>query len=131
MAYNVLVVDDSSTSRKIVIKSLRMSGLDIQKIHEARDGVQAMEILKENWIDIVLADLNMPRMGGVELVGKMAEDDLLLDIPVVIITSDRNRERLSRLLRQGVRACLNKPFHPEALRETLEEALAAQERRNP
>ena len=130
MAYNVLVVDDSRTSRKILIKAARMAGLEIGNLFEARNGVEALEILEKNWIDLVFSDLNMPEMGGVELVERMAREDLLGDIPVIIVTSDRNKKRLSGLLERGARAFLNKPFHPESLKKVLEEALGSWERKD-
>jgi len=129
MAYNILVVDDSRTSRKVILKATRMSGLEMGEVFEASNGKEALEVLRDHWIDLVFTDLNMPGMGGEELVEKMAEDRLLEDIPVVIITSDRNERRLSLLVERGARACLNKPFHPESLREVLEQTLGAQPRR--
>ena len=130
MAYNVLVVDDSKTSRKVIIKAARMAGLEVGNLFEAGNGAEALEILKENWIDLVFTDLNMPEMGGVELVERMAREDLLKDIPVIIVTSDRNQERLFGLLERGARAFLNKPFHPESLKEILDRALGSREKKD-
>ncbi len=124
MKHVILVVDDSSTSRKILKKALKMTGLEIAEILEAEDGLQALEILDRREVHCVFADLNMPRMSGVQLVERMAEIDLLKEISVILVTSDRNRARLSGLLELGVRSRLNKPFHPEELREVVERVLA-------
>ena len=127
MAYNILVVDDSTTSRKVILKALRMTGIEIGEVHEAGNGEEALETLRDQWIDLVLSDLNMPSMTGGELVERMAEDDLLEKTPVILITSDRNQKRLSRLVEKGARAWLNKPFHPEALRDVILKALESLE----
>ncbi len=123
MAYNFLIVDDSSITRRVVRRAVTLSGLDIGDIHEAQDGVEAIGILDREWIDVVLADLNMPRMGGVALIGKMAENRLLDSTPVIVITSDRNAQRLAELKQRGVRTLINKPFRPETLRDVLRHVL--------
>lgn len=127
MGYDILVVDDSAVTRKVVIRALSMTGLEVGVVHEAEDGLEALAVLDNEWIDIVFADLNMPRMDGVELIGKMAEDDRLESTPVIVITSDRNELRLAELKAQGVRAHLNKPFRPETLREVMTQVLGAPE----
>ena len=123
MSYSILVVDDSAVTRKVISKGISMTGLDLGEIHEAEDGIQALQVLDEQWVDIVFADLNMPRMDGVELIKKMAEDNLLESTPVIVITSDRNQPRLAELRERGVRALLNKPFRPEELREVMTRVL--------
>ncbi len=131
MGYVLLLVDDSSTSRKILAKALRMAGLEIVEIYEAEDGIQAWEILRKEDIHCVFADLNMPRMGGEELVEKMAEEGLLSRIPTIVVTSDGERSRLERLMEMGVRAWLNKPFHPEELLEILGKVLGEPSGKGP
>jgi two-component system chemotaxis response regulator CheY len=124
MGYNLLVVDDSAITRKVIKRAISMTGLDLGDVYAAQDGAEALEVLSANWIDIVFSDLNMPRMSGTELIEKMAEDHLLDSIPVIVITSDRNQPRLSELKTGGVRAHLNKPFRPEELREVMTRVLA-------
>jgi len=123
MSYNLLIVDDSPITRKVVKRAISMTGLEVGTVHEAQDGVEALEVLGSQWVDIVFADLNMPRMSGVELIAKMAEGHLLEDIPVIVITSDRNQLRLAELQDRGVSAHLNKPFRPEDLREVMSRVL--------
>jgi two-component system, chemotaxis family, chemotaxis protein CheY len=119
MGYNLLIIDDSAVTRKVVRRAIAMTGLELNEVFEAQDGIEALAVLRENWVDLVFADLNMPRMSGTELVAKMAEDNLLDSIPVIVITSDRNQPRLAELKNRGVRAHLNKPFRPEELRDVL------------
>lgn len=126
MGYNILVADDSAITRKIVIKVIGMTGVEVDAVYEAGDGLEALEVLDTHRIDLVFADLNMPRMSGIELIEKLAEDHRLEDTPVIVITSDRNEVRLEELKKRGIRAYLNKPFRPEALREVMIRVLAEQ-----
>lgn len=123
MSLNVLVVDDSPVMRKMVRRSLGMCGLPIGDIHEAGNGLEALSVLGRQWVDVVIADINMPEMGGVEMVERMAKDGLLSRLPVVMVSSDRSEERVLRLKELGVRAYLGKPFKPEMFRAVVEELL--------
>lgn len=113
MGYNVLIVDDSPIIRKMVAKTLKISDLDINEYHFAENGRQALTLLDDNWVDIVFADINMPEMNGMEMVEKMVEKELLSTIPVVIISTERSRERIEALKAMGISAYLHKPFVPE------------------
>jgi two-component system chemotaxis response regulator CheY len=119
MGYNLLIIDDSAVTRKVIRRAITMTGLELNEVFEAQDGIEALAVLRENWVDVVFADLNMPRMSGTELIAKMAEDNLLDSIPVIVVTSDRNQPRLTELKNRGVRAHLNKPFRPEELRDVM------------
>ena len=119
MSYNVLIVDDSEIIRAVVKKSIAMSGLSIGELHEASNGSEALQKLSSSWIDIVFTDINMPQMTGIELVEKMAQDEMLAKIPVVIISTERSETRINDLLQLGVRAYLKKPFRPEEFRRTV------------
>lgn len=123
MAYNILVVDDSKTIRGIIIKTLKMTKLEIGEVFEAGNGKEALEYLKNKWVDIVLSDLNMPVMSGVELVNAMAKDGLLKDIPVVVISTDGSVTRIKELKAKGIKDYLRKPFTPEMLDEAIDKVL--------
>jgi two-component system chemotaxis response regulator CheY len=123
MAYNFLIVDDSMIIRKMIAKTLHISGLDIGEIYFAENGRQALKQLKENWVDIVFADINMPEMNGIEMIKEMHSEDLLRSIPVVIISTDRSRERIENLKAMGVKAYLYKPFIPEEFSSVVKELL--------
>lgn len=125
MSYNILVVDDSTIVRKMVIKTINMSGLDVGTIHEADNGRKALEVLADEWVDIVFADIHMPEMNGLEMVDKMSEDNMLVSIPVVIVSSDHSQTRIDELKERGIRAYLKKPFRPEGLRDIIEDVLVA------
>jgi two-component system, chemotaxis family, chemotaxis protein CheY len=123
MGYNILIVDDSMIIRKMIAKTLNISGLDIGEIFFAENGKQALKQLKENWVDIVFADINMPEMNGIEMIEEMHKEDLIGSIPVVIISTERSRERIESLKAMGIRAYLRKPFVPEEFSHVVRELL--------
>jgi len=123
MGYNVLIADDSMIIRKMIAKTLNISGLDIGEIYFAENGRQALKQLKENWVDIVFADINMPEMNGIKMIEEMCKEDLIKSTPVVIISTERNRERIETLKAMGVKAYLSKPFIPEEFSRTVKELL--------
>jgi two-component system, chemotaxis family, chemotaxis protein CheY len=119
MSYRILVVDDSSVSRKMVCKAVSMSGLDIGEILEASNGREALDLLAKTWVDIVLADINMPVMSGAEMVAEMAKRDFMSTTPVVIISSEKGKARRASLQAMGVSAYLPKPFRPEQIKQVV------------
>ncbi len=123
MALNILVVDDSETVRSILLKTLKLSGIELNDPLQASNGREALAVLRENWVDLVLTDINMPDMGGVELVERMMDDDVLKAIPVVVVSTEGSATRIEDLKAKGVRAYVRKPFTPEQIREVLDEVL--------
>ncbi|HPN64678.1 MAG TPA: response regulator [Candidatus Goldiibacteriota bacterium] len=123
MAYNFLIVDDSITTRTIIKKILQLSSIEIGELHEAADGEEALEVLQNKWIDLVFADINMPRMNGVEMVQRMREDGMLKSIPVVIVSSEGSETRIEEMMAKGIKAYLRKPFTPENIKELAESIL--------
>ncbi|HET9957629.1 MAG TPA: response regulator [Polyangiaceae bacterium] len=119
----VLVVDDSPVMRRMLTKSLEMAELPIQTIYEAGDGQTALDVLANNWIDLVLCDINMPQMNGVELMEHISRSAAMGLVPVIMVTTETSEPRLDYLKKLGVRACLAKPFRPEALGETVRQIL--------
>lgn len=119
MGYDILIVDDSATTRAMIKRVIAVSGVATKTVLEAADGIEALEILDACIVDLVLADLHMPRMGGIELTGHIKNDPRLRDIPVVIVSADPNANRIEELKRQGVRGYVPKPFTPEAVRTAL------------
>lgn len=123
MSYTILVVDDSPIIRKMIRKSIEMSGLAVGTVFEAGNGVEALKVLGQQWVDIVFADLNMPEMNGSELVERMSKDAMLVSTPVVIVSSERSEEKIAELKSRGIRAYLKKPFRPESFRSVVQEIL--------
>ena len=127
MAFNILVVDDSEIIRTVIRKAIAISGLEVNEFHEAANGREALEMLQDQWIDIVLTDINMPIMDGVEMIRRMAADRLLQKLPVVIVSTERSQSRIAELLALGVRAYLKKPFRPEDFHAVITDLLTAPE----
>lgn len=125
MAYNVLIVDDSASMRSIIAKALRLSGAVVGEVHMAGDGVEALTVLEEHWVDLVLADLNMPNMGGIELVERLQHKGVTARVPVVVVSTEARQEVIQALLTMGAAAFLRKPFAPEELGRLIESVLDA------
>jgi two-component system chemotaxis response regulator CheY len=123
MAYNILVVDDSETMRAVIAKTLSLAGLPVGNLFQASDGRQGIEVLRREWIDLVLADINMPVLNGVGMVGEMKGDPALEAIPVIIVSTEGSATRLQELKERGVKAFLRKPFPPEELKKAVETVL--------
>jgi len=118
MPYDVLVVDDSDVTRSMIAKTLQLANIPVAACFEAANGREALEILDEHWIDLVLADLNMPIMGGDELLRIMRSSRQLIDIPVIVVTSERcSPEKLKSLWKAS--AYVRKPFTPEEIRDAF------------
>lgn len=118
MPLNVLVVDDSSVMRAMIIKTMRMSGLDLGEIHQAANGQEGLDTARNNWLDLVVADINMPVMNGEEMIDQMKADPELADLPTIVISTEGSATRIERLERKGVKF-IHKPFTPEIIRDTI------------
>jgi two-component system, chemotaxis family, chemotaxis protein CheY len=123
MAFRVLVIDDSPAMRGMIRRVIQVSGLDAGEIFEASDGQEALDLLEREWVDVILTDINMPRMDGEEFVRRMAASGLTESIPIVVISTDATQVRREHLQALGVRGYLVKPFQPEALKEQIERAV--------
>ncbi len=127
MGINILVVDDSKIIRGVITKTLNLSGVDIGNIYEANNGKEALEVLKNNWVDLILTDINMPEMNGVELIEEINKDDILKTIPIAIISTEGSQTRVEELKSKGVKAYLRKPFTPESLKKMIIDLLNLKE----
>lgn len=125
MSFNILIVDDSPVARRIVRKTISMSKLETGEVHEAGDGVEALEVLARKWVDVVFTDINMPRMDGDEMIRRMAADNLLTSIPVIVVSTDRSPSRMECLIQLGARAYLTKPLTPEAVCNVVHKVLGS------
>jgi two-component system chemotaxis response regulator CheY len=123
MALNILIVDDSQIVRSVIAKSLDLANVPVRALHQAGNGAEALKILVSCPVDLVFADINMPVMGGVELVERMSRDDHLWSIPVVIVSTEGSSTRVEELKSKGVRAYLRKPFKPESIRAVIDEVV--------
>ena len=119
MAKNVLLVDDSSTMRKIISRSLRQAGLDFGEIYEAADGKEALALLEKETIDIVLSDINMPVMSGIEFLKEKSNRPGIKGIPVFMISTETGEDIIGEAKSLGAIGALKKPFTPDKVNEVL------------
>lgn len=119
MAFNVLIVDDSSTMRAVIKKTIKVSGFNVGQFLEAGDGEQALSVLKDEWVDLVLSDINMPNMNGLELIGRMHADEIMRSVPVVMVTTEASEEKVKKSKELGAVGYIKKPFLPQDIKETL------------
>jgi two-component system, chemotaxis family, chemotaxis protein CheY len=127
MAFTVLIVDDSSSMRAVIKKTIKVSGFNVGQFLTAEDGRDAMKVLSAEWVDLVLTDINMPNMNGIELIKKMKEDDILKAIPVVIVTTEGSEKVKKQSMDLGASALIKKPFRPEDIRNALNRIMGENE----
>ena len=120
----LLVVDDSSTMRKIILRNLRHAGIATSEVVEASDGVEAFELLEGGGFDLVFTDVNMPNMNGVELLEKIRAADGLKNLPVVMITTESTQEADRDHSRRRARPdAWRKPFTADQLEAVVSSLL--------
>ena len=114
-----LIVDDSSVMRKIVERSLRQAGLDSLVVFEAGSGTDGLELLKSQSVDLILTDINMPSMDGLEFLRQLRAQNLAPGVPVVMITTESSEEHVKQAIQAGARGYIRKPFTPEQVKERV------------
>jgi two-component system, chemotaxis family, chemotaxis protein CheY len=118
MALNTLVVDDSSVMRSIIIKTLKLSGLSLGEIWEAKNGEEGLRVLQDKWIDLALIDIHMPVMDGEKMLTRLRENEQYENLPVIVVSSESEPSKIEKMLRLGA-TFIHKPFTPEILREVI------------
>ncbi len=119
MSKSLMIVDDSATMRKIIMKTVRMSGLEFDRTEEAGNGVEALEKLKASPVDIVLCDINMPEMNGAELVKQARQLQNCKNTKIVMVSTESSQDLINGLLADGANGYITKPFTPEKFHENL------------
>lgn len=119
MRGTVLIVDDSSVMRKIVLRALTQAGLEFSSVLEAADGCEALEHLRARKVDLILSDISMPAMDGLELLRQMKAQQLAPGVPVVMITTEGSEQHVLQAIAMGARGYIRKPFTPEQVKERV------------
>ena len=119
MAKSLMIVDDSATMRKIIMRTVGMSDLNFGRTEQAGNGNEALEKLGANPVDIMLCDINMPEMSGTELVKKVREMDSCKDTKIVMVSTESSKEVIDSVIADGANGFLTKPFTPEKFQEKL------------
>ena len=114
-----LIVDDSSVMRKIVERALRQAGLELAAVHEAGTGAEALDVLKAMQVDLILSDINMPSMDGLEFLRQLRSQNLAPGVPVVMITTESSEEHVKQAILAGAKGYIRKPFTAEQVKERV------------
>jgi two-component system chemotaxis response regulator CheY len=115
----LLIVDDSTAIRKILLRVLNQTGLPLGQVHEAGDGKQALELMGLHEISLVLSDINMPNMDGIELLRAVRASEQWRTVPVVMITTEGGQAKVQEAIELGAASYVRKPFSAELLRDKL------------
>jgi len=119
MAGSLLIVDDSATMRKIVMRTVRMAGLTFDKTEEAGNGKEALEKLGAGAFDVMLCDINMPEMSGPELVKEVRKIDSCSKMRIIMVSTESSQEMIDQLIADGADGYITKPFTPDKFREKV------------
>ena len=123
MSLNVLIVDDSAPIRKILERVLRHANLALGDVQEAGDGRQALAKLASqpsgHQIGLVISEINMPNMDGLELLAALKSDDRWKALPVVMVTTEGGQEKVIQAIQLGAAGYIRKPFTAEKINEKL------------
>jgi two-component system chemotaxis response regulator CheY len=114
-----LIVDDSSVMRKIVERSLRQAGLIPLVVLEAGSGTEGLDLLKVNQVHLILPDINMPSMDGLEFLRQIEAQNLAPGVPVVMITTESSEEHVKQAILSGAKGYIRKPFTAEQVKERV------------
>ena len=123
MSFNVLIVDDSRSMRAVIKKTISMSGFKMDQCLEAGNGREALDILAKAWVDVIISDINMPEMNGLELLEELKKDSLLKAIPAIVISTEGSEKRIQDAYDLGARGFIKKPFLPEEIKKVLYEVI--------
>jgi len=119
MPFNILIVDDSSTMRKIVLRNLKQTGLDVGEVFQAGDGQEALTVLAENTVHLILSDWNMPNMDGLGLVVAVRSDPNNAHIRIIMITTEGGETKVNEAIAAGANGYVKKPFTADDLEKQL------------
>jgi len=115
----LLIVDDSSAMRKMVERALRLADVEIAQVFEASNGNEALAVLRDNALDLILCDINMPEMNGLEFLKRRPVGSDGSGVPVIMITSESGEADVVAALSSGASGYIRKPFTPRQVREQI------------
>jgi two-component system chemotaxis response regulator CheY len=119
MGKSLMIVDDSATMRKIIMRTVRMSGLEFDRTEEAGSGLEALQKLQGGPVDVILCDINMPEMNGTELVKKARELPSCSGTKIVMVSTESAQDLIDQVMSDGADGYITKPFTPEKFQEKL------------
>ncbi len=116
---DVLIVDDSAAIRKILHRVLVQAEVRLGKVLEASDGLEALEKLKTDKVGLILSDINMPNMDGIELLSKLKGNPEFKTVPILMVTTEGSQAKVLQALELGAVGYVRKPFTAEQIKEKL------------
>jgi len=119
MPLDVLIVDDSAAIRKILHRVLVQAELQLGTVSEANDGQEALTALSGKSVGLILSDINMPNMDGIEMLSKIKANEAWKNIPIIMITTEGSQEKVLQALQLGASGYVRKPFTPDQIKEKL------------
>ncbi len=119
MALDVLIVDDSAAIRKILHRVLVQAEVPLGKVHEASDGNEALEKLKTEKVGLILSDINMPNMDGIEFLTRIKAEEAYKRVPVLMVTTEGSQAKVMQALELGAAGYVKKPFTADQIKEKL------------
>lgn len=125
MKLNVLVVDDSAAIRKILLRVLSQTDLPVDSVHEASDGMEALKVMRGNPVNLVLSDVNMPNMDGLEFLTTVRANVQWKSVPVVMITTEGSQAKVLEAVQLGANGYVRKPFTADQIKEKVLSCLKA------
>ncbi len=115
----VMVVDDSSVMRQIIKNNLKQLGFELGNLLDAEDGEEALNKINRGGIDLVISDWNMPKMTGIDLLRAVRADEVLKELPFLMVTSEADKEKIMEAVQAGVNQYIVKPFNANQLAEKV------------
>ena len=119
MSVDILIVDDSAAIRKILQRVLKQAEVPIGKIYEAGDGLEALQTLRAESVNLILSDINMPNMDGLQLLGHVKADARLAHVPIIMITTEGGQAKVMEADQLGAAGYVRKPFTADQIKEKL------------
>ena len=119
MSYTILIVDDSLPMRSVIKRTLIAAGYGKSEFLEAANGKQALELMTNNWVDLILTDYNMPVMNGLEFLKAVKKNELFENIPTVVISTEGHESMIRKFINTGAAEYITKPFTAEKIRDII------------
>ena len=119
MGFTLMIVDDSATMRKIIMRTVRIAGITADRTEEAGNVIEALEKLSQSPVDMMLVDVNMPGMKGDELVKKVRELSSCTATKIIMVSTESSKEYIDRAIASGANGYITKPFTPENFQKQL------------
>jgi two-component system, chemotaxis family, chemotaxis protein CheY len=121
----VLLADDSAMMRKVIVRTLKMAGLEFDQVFEAGDGVEALACLREKEVELIMCDINMPVMSGLELLQRIKDENLAVGVPIVMVTTEGSEPQVRQAILAGAKGYIRKPFSADHIKNSVTPLLAS------